>query len=247
MTGFPLASQPAWDDNSSQLMKSGDDSSVLPAAAAKPLTPGRLEGAAERAITLVIVESDPVIRESLRELVERAVELRCIATHANVTEALRTLPELRPDVTLLDARLLRLHGAGLIAKFKAGSPTTQILVLTTFESGGLIFEAVCSGASGDLPKTIPATELVRAVQWVHGGGSPMSMAMARRVTAYFQSLETLEKPAHPLTAQEQEILAALARGTPYPVIAGEFGLAVSTVLARLRGVCDKLSSRAGVT
>jgi DNA-binding NarL/FixJ family response regulator len=228
-------------------MKSANASSVLPAAAPEPCPPDGFDGAAGRAITLSIVESDHAIRGSLRALLERTHRVRCVSVHADFSEALLALPRLRPDVMLLDARLLSLHGAGLIAKFKTGSPTTQILILTTFELGGLLFDAVCAGASGDLPKTTPAAEIIRAVQWVHAGGSPLSMPVARRVTAYFQGLETSEKPARTLTEQEQEILAALARGTPYPVIAGEFGLAVSTVLSRLRGVCDKLNSGACVT
>jgi len=180
-------------------------------------------------------------------LVNRSPGLACVTAPASVNAALRIIPNLKPDVLLVDARLLSLHGADLIAKFKAGSPGTRILILTTFEQGELLFDAVRAGASGDMPKTTPAAELVRAVQWAHAGGSPISMPMARRLVAHFQGRQTTGKSGGALTHQEKRILDALARGVSYRTVADESGLGVSTVLSHLRGVCAKLGSPAYVT
>lgn len=205
-----------------------------------------MERPAEGAITLVIVESDPTIGESLRALLEGVPELNCVAVHVHVAEALLALPGLLPDVLLLDDQLLTLNGTGLITKFRACSPATQILILTTFDSGGLSFESVCEGARGDLPKTTPAAELFQAVRWVHAGGSLLSMLVARRVIALLEATTARVEGVCQLDRLEREVIAARSRGMLYPMIAREHGMGVPAVLAVFRGVFEKLAA-AGVS
>jgi DNA-binding NarL/FixJ family response regulator len=198
-------------------------------------------------IRLVILESDPVIRDSLCALMDRSPGLRCVASPGSVSTALQTMPDLRPDVILLDGRLLSLHGADLVAKFKSASPSTHILILTTFESGDLLFDAVRAGASGDLAKTAPPVDLVRTIQSIHAGGSPISMPIARRLAVYLGHGGAAVRRAVALTIQERSVLDALARGVSYRTIADECGVGQSTVLSRLRGVCNKLNAMERVT
>ena len=220
---------------------------VFPGAAPESVVSDRRAGTAETAITVVIVERDRVIREGLRALVEQSPELCCLAAHANIREALLALPDLQPDVILLDGQLLAQNETGLIERLKACSSTTQILILTTFDLGGLSLESVRAGASGDLPKTTPAAELVQAVRWVEAGGSLMSMPLARRVRSHFRAQKAREGGLCALTGREEEVVAALARGNRYPVIADKFGIDVSAVLGLLRGVYAKLGDLPRVT
>jgi len=192
------------------------------------------------AIALCIVESNQGIRESLQSLLEAAPQLRCDAVYGTVAEAMLALPDLRPEVLLLDDRLLTGNDIGCITKLKACSPTTQILILTTFEMSDRVFDLVCAGASGDLAKTTPAPELVQDVQWVHAGGSLMSMPTARRVMAHFQSCEAAPGRTSTLTSLEEEIVVSLARGIFYEEIARKVGISILAVLLEVRGIYGKL-------
>jgi DNA-binding NarL/FixJ family response regulator len=220
---------------------------AFPAPDPESAVADRRAGTAETVTTVAIVERDHVIREGLRALVQKSPDLCCLAAHASIREALLALPEFQPDVMLLDGQLLAQNQTGLIARLKARSPTSQILVLTTFDLGGVSLESVLAGASGDLPKTTPAAELVQAVKWVHAGGSLMSMALARRVRSHFRAHQAREGGLCALTGREEEVVAALARGNRYPVIADRFGLDVSALLGLLRGVYAKLGDLPRVT
>jgi DNA-binding NarL/FixJ family response regulator len=204
-------------------------------------------GTAAKLITVAIVEQDHVIRESLRALVQQSPELCCLAAHGHVREALVTLSHLQPEVMLLDGQLLAKSDTGLIARLKACSPHTHILILTTFDLGGTSLESVCAGASGDLPKTTPAAELVQAVKWISGGGSLMSMGVARRVRSHFRAHQGREGGLCALTGREEEVVAALARGNRYVAIANAIGVEVSTVLGLVRNVYAKLGNGPRVT
>jgi DNA-binding NarL/FixJ family response regulator len=191
-------------------------------------------------ITVSIVEDNRGTRDSLSELLNRAPGLQCVGAHANGEAALRSLPGENPHVVLMDINLPGMSGIECVARLKEKSPATQVLMLTTYEDGDLIFESLRAGANGYLLKNMPPTELVHAVEQVHAGGSPMSMHIARKVVNYFQRIRAPGSDMEKLTRREQEILALLAKGFLYKEIADQLGISLSTVRAHLHTVYEKL-------
>ena len=191
-------------------------------------------------ITVSIVEDDRGTRESLKELLNRAPGLHCIGAHSNGEEALRLLRAENPNVVLMDINLPGMSGIECVAHLKESSPKTQVLMLTTYEDGDLIFESLRAGASGYLLKNMAPSELVHAVEQVHAGGSPMSMHIARKVVNYFQQIRRPSYEMEKLTRRELEILGLLAKGFLYKEIADQLGISLSTVRAHLHTVYEKL-------
>jgi len=192
------------------------------------------------AISVSIVEDSRGTRESLSELLKRSPGLRCLGAYANGEQALREMPQLIPDVVLMDINLPGMSGIECVARLKEKAPQTQVLMLTTYEEGDLIFESLRAGASGYLLKNMPPSELVHAVEQVHAGGSPMSMHIARKVVSHFQRIKQPSSEMEKLTKREQEILALLAKGFLYKEIADQLGISLSTVRAHLHTVYEKL-------
>jgi len=192
------------------------------------------------AIRVTIVEDNPGMRESLRELVARAPQLTCATAHATGEEALRHFEQEAPDVVLMDINLPGMSGIECVVRMKVRRPATQVLMLTMYEDSELIFESLRAGASGYLLKNQPATELVQAIEQVHAGGAPMSMRIARKVVAYFQQISQPRSEMEQLTRREQEILALLARGYLYKEIADLLGISLSTVRTHLHAIYEKL-------
>jgi DNA-binding NarL/FixJ family response regulator len=191
-------------------------------------------------IRVSIVEDDRGTRESLSELLGRAPALRCIGAYPSGEEALKRLPGDQPDVVLMDINLPGMTGIECVRRLKELLPKTQVLMLTTYEDGDLIFDSLRRGASGYLLKNMPPSELVQAVEQVHAGGAPMSMQIARKVVNYFQQLGHSDSEAQQLTRREREILGLLAKGYLYKEIADQLGITLSTVRAHLHTVYEKL-------
>jgi len=196
--------------------------------------------ARKMAISVSIVEDSRGTRESLSELLKRSPGLRCVGAYANGEQALRELPEPGPDVVLMDINLPGMSGIECVARLKEKAPKTQVLMLTTYEEGDLIFESLRAGANGYLLKNMPPSELVHAVEQVYAGGSPMSMHIARKVVSHFQRIKKPSSEMEKLTKREQEILALLAKGFLYKEIADQLGISLSTVRAHLHTVYEKL-------
>jgi DNA-binding NarL/FixJ family response regulator len=191
-------------------------------------------------IRVSIVEDNRGTRESLTELLTRAPALRFVNAHPTGEDALRQIPTDAPDVVLMDINLPKMNGIECVAQLKQKLPKTQVLMLTTYEEGDLIFDSLRKGASGYLLKNLPPAELVQAIEQVHAGGAPMSMQIARKVVNHFQQIKKPRSEMEQLTKREHEILALLAKGFLYKEIADQLGISLSTVRAHLHTVYEKL-------
>jgi DNA-binding NarL/FixJ family response regulator len=144
-------------------------------------------------------------------------------------------------VALVDINLPGQSGIECVRRLKAVMPDTQFLMLTVFEDGDHIFDALSAGASGYLLKRTPRDELLAAIREVHEGGSPMTSYIARKVVLWFQK----QKPPQAaggevLSSREREILRQLARGYAYKEIAHNLGISLGTINTHVRRIYHKL-------
>jgi len=191
-------------------------------------------------IKISIVEDQPEMRESLVAWLGDAPGLRCVGAHATGEDALKKIPAENPDVVLMDINLTGMNGIQCVARLKASLPNTQVLMLTTYDEGDMIFDSLRAGANGYLLKNMPQAELVEAVQQVHNGGAPMSLQIARKVINHFHSNKQPNPELEQLTSRELEILKLLAKGYMYKEIADQLSITMSTVRSHVCAVYDKL-------
>jgi DNA-binding NarL/FixJ family response regulator len=194
-------------------------------------------------IRVCLVEDHRATRESFAKLLNLAPGIECVGTCADGNEAIRKIPELRPDVVMMDINLPGRSGIACVAELKRILPETEFVMLTTYDDTDLIFDALRAGASGYLLKRSAPEELVRAIQDTMRGGSPMSMEIARRVVTHFHRPD--RPPSAVLAAREREILELLSKGLAYKEIADRLSLSPHTIHNRLRGIYRKLQVKSG--
>lgn len=191
-------------------------------------------------IQVALVEDDPGIRGTLEILLNGAPGFQCVATFASAETALARLPQLSPDVVLMDIQLPQMSGVDCVRKLKERHPQMQVLMLTVFEDDELVFDSLAAGATGYLLKRTAPSEILDAISEVHRGGSPMSSYIARRVVQSFQKPRPPQATDLPLSAREREILGQLAQGFRYKEIAAELSISIDTVRTHLRRIYEKL-------
>jgi DNA-binding NarL/FixJ family response regulator len=190
-------------------------------------------------INISIVEDQPDMRESLAECLGNVPGLRCVGAHASAEAGLREIPKENPDVILMDINLPGMNGIQCVTRLKKLLPQIQILMLTTYDDGDMIFDSLRAGANGYLLKNMPQEEMVQAVQQVHAGGAPMSLQIARKVINHFHKAKP-DAELEQLTARELEILRLLAKGHMYKEIADQLAISMSTVRTHVSAVYEKL-------
>jgi len=112
-----------------------------------------------------------------------------------------------------------------------------------YEDADHIYNALAAGATGYLLKQTPRQELLNALEEVHGGGSPMTSNIARKVVQSFRQNSPAAAPGEELSPREQEVLDLLARGYLYKEIADRLNISVPTVNTYVRRMYEKLHVR----
>lgn len=190
-------------------------------------------------IHVVIIEDIKEIREGLQLLIDGSDGFVCAKTFASAEQAIAELPELCPDVALMDIHLPGVSGIEAVKKLKPQCEGTQFIMSTVYEDDDNIFESLKAGASGYLLKKTAPSGILDAITEVYNGGSPMSSQIARKVIASFQHKDSIDEVSI-LTPKEKEILKALARGLRYKEIAAEMKISIETVRSHARKIYEKL-------
>jgi len=186
-------------------------------------------------ITVSIVEDDKEIRESLALLINGTDGYEILNTYGDCETAIRALDDELPDVILMDISLPGMSGIEGIKIIKQKHPDVDMMVLSIHENDKLVFDALCSGATGYLVKETPPARILSAIKEVYEGGSPMSTQIARMVVGSFKIA-----PSPNLTKRETEVLGQLCNGLSYKMIADELFISEETVRRHIKNIYRKL-------
>jgi len=187
-------------------------------------------------IRVSIVEDDAEYRQMLQQHLNRSEDIRCVSDYGDPREALDKLPHEQVEVVLMDLQLPGMTGVDCISTLRTTAPKLQAIMLTVFEQDEQVFHALAAGACGYLVKRSTPARILDAIREVHQGGSPMSANIARMVVASFHR----GAASQPLSPQETQVLAGLARGDTYAAIADDMHITVHTVRNYIRRIYSKL-------
>ena len=198
------------------------------------------------AITVCIVDDNRELRNALQEIVTMSPDYACIGTMGSAEEAVELLPELKPDVVLMDINLGTVeNGIDAVRLLKPRMPGTNFMMCTVYEEDEKIFEALNAGASGYILKKTTPDKLLSAIRELYEGGAPMSSQIARKVVQAFQLKQAgqageKQDELQTLSQREKEILEFLSRGLMYKEIAAQLFLSPETVRKHVYHIYEKL-------
>lgn len=191
-------------------------------------------------ITIAIVEDLDEVREGLNNFISLSDDFKVLDSFKTAEEALYAVPELKPDIVIMDINLPGINGIECIRQLKGKSPATQFMMFTVYENDEKVFEALKAGASGYLLKNTGLVQLAEALKELYNGGSPMSANIARKLVHFFRSTEKETERLETLSDRENDILQLLAKGLLYKEIAVQLSISVATVRQHIHHIYEKL-------
>ncbi|HYL99749.1 MAG TPA: response regulator transcription factor [Blastocatellia bacterium] len=201
---------------------------------------GKSESAAQKTISVAIIEDQREVREGLAILINGTRGFRCTASFRAMEDALRTIGSEVPDVVLTDLGLPGMSGVEGIRRLKERYPDLPILALTVYDDDGEIFDALCAGASGYLLKETQPARLLECIREASEGGAPMSPEVARRVVKLFREFRPPDRANYRLTPAETDLLKLLVDGHNYKTAAAALDISTHTVSFHLGNIYRKL-------
>ena len=196
-----------------------------------------------RPIRVLIVDDSELVRLGLRTLLGSYPAVTVVGETDSATGALQAIAQLAPDLVLLDLRLPDGDGCQVCRQILTDYPTCRVLVLSSLLDARTVSEAITAGAHGYLIKDIDGPGLVQGIMDVAAGRTVLAPAITSQVMQLMrtsQHQESLRKRFDSLSAQEQRVLAHVARGLTTKEVAAELGLSEKTVKTYLSNLFEKL-------
>lgn len=196
-------------------------------------------------IRVLLVDDQELIRLGFRLVLEAAADIEVIGEAADGQEAVEVAARESPDVVVMDVRMPRLDGIAATARIVAQSPSTRVLVVTTFDLDEYAFGALQAGASGFLLKDATRQQLTEAVRCVQRGDAILAPRATRLLIEAYGASPVPTAPAPPsvLTERELEVFTAVGRGLTNAEISAALFLSESTVKTHIGRILAKLEAR----
>ncbi|WP_237712570.1 hybrid sensor histidine kinase/response regulator transcription factor [Paenibacillus elgii] len=189
-------------------------------------------------IRILLVDDQPIIRESLQLILQQQQDMQVVGLAGNGQEALDMIPNVKPDVVLLDVRMPVLDGPSTLRAIRERWPALRVIMVTTIEEASQATDTLKNGANGYLLKSVSPIELVEAIRVVHQGETLITQSIAdvlfKEMKVQQEELDGLRKLQgrvcpYGLTERERGILASLVKGLRIKAIAEKIFLSEGTV------------------
>ncbi len=197
-------------------------------------------------IRVVLVDDQTLVRQGVRGLLELVPDIEVVGEASNGAEALEKVPELKPDVLLLDIRMPRLDGIGVLEALRERDELPPTLVLTTFDDGDAAIAAIKAGARGLMLKDVSLEDLTQAIRALADNRTAFQPAMTESLMAALRRGSPVSSDnyvAEPLTDREKEVLHLICAGYSNREIADLLTLAEGTVKNHVSNLLLKLNAR----
>jgi DNA-binding NarL/FixJ family response regulator len=193
-------------------------------------------------IKVLVADDHKLFRQGLISLMKTREDFVEIVGEAETGEdAVRMAEELRPDVILMDIYMPEMDGLQAAKEIRARFPRIAIVMLTSSERDGHLYEAVKLGVAGYLLKSLDADELFDLLNGVVRGEIAMTRSMAgQMLKAVANRAVDNEKGEQALTERELFVLRLVASGASNIEIAETLSISVNTVKSHLKNILDKL-------
>ncbi|MFJ1747651.1 response regulator [Streptomyces sp. NPDC088116] len=201
---------------------------------------------AETAKTRILLADDhALVRRGVRLILDNEPDLTVVAEAGDGAEAVGMARAHRPDLAILDIAMPRMTGLQAARELSRIQPETRILMLTMYDNEQYFFEALKSGASGYVLKSVADRDLLEACRaamrdepFLYPG------AVTALIRNYLDRVRQGDSiPDNAVTPREEEILKLVAEGHTSKEIAGILLISAKTVERHRANLLQKLGLR----
>jgi DNA-binding NarL/FixJ family response regulator len=196
---------------------------------------------------ILIVDSQPVVREGLRRILEDEPDLVVCAEAEGSIEGRNAIAAMHPDVVVTDISLREGDGIGMVRGIRAQYPDLPILVLSSFDESLYAERMLSIGANGYIAKHASSEHIIACLRRVLAGEICVSEAVGHNMIqrAATRKRRTSANPIERLSTRELQILQLVGKGFSTRESAHSLNLSIKTIESHRQRIKSKLSLRNG--
>ena len=188
-------------------------------------------------IKVMIVDDHAMVRTGLATFLEISDGMSLVAEADNGLEAISLCEQTNPDVILMDLFMPEMDGVTATKEIRKQFPETQVIVITSFDEGSMVQDAIKAGAISYLLKNASMEELADAIRSAHAGKATMAQEALQALVKQTSQPKTSH---YGLTAREKEILVLLVEGLNNPKISEKLHISIGTTRTHVSNIFNKL-------
>ena len=187
-------------------------------------------------VRVFLADDHTLVREALKAVLTRGGHT-VIGEAANGHAALQEIPQLNPDVAILDIRMPLMSGIEVAESLRQAAPKVRIILLT-FDDDRYVRNAVAAGVRGYVLKSQAAADLLHAIDRVMHNKLYLSPGISQAVVDAF--LKKPDAPADQLSPRERQVLQLVGEGKSNKEVANLLGISVKTAESHRSRLMQKL-------
>jgi DNA-binding NarL/FixJ family response regulator len=192
-------------------------------------------------VRVVLVDDHPIFLDGLRGLLEVAEGYKVVACCRDSRDALDAIESHRPDIVVLDLKMPRLDGIGLLKEIEARQLPVRTILLTAELDEPQLLEAVRLKVRGVVLKEMAPRLLLQCLDKVAAGGQWLEhRSMQNALEGVLRRQAGREKAQQELTQREITLVCLVADGLRNKEIATRLNISEGTVKTHLRNIYRKL-------
>jgi len=194
-------------------------------------------------IKVYLVDDQAMIRAAFRSLLNQRDDVHVVGDNGDARQALVEIPELRPDVILLDITMPGLSGIDAISQIRKVWKRAKIVMLTHHEGQSFVEQSLRAGAEGYLSKDSDSAELVLAITAVHRGDPYVSPKVSGGLVSRYKGHgepDDARTQLDSLTPREREVFQLLALGKSNKEVARDLDMSLGTAKKHRENLQRKL-------
>jgi DNA-binding NarL/FixJ family response regulator len=194
---------------------------------------------------ILLADDHALVRRGLRLILDAEPDLQVVAEEGDGAAAVKRAASGDVDLAILDVTMPRLTGLQAARELSKRNPEVRILILSMHDNEEYCFDALRSGASGYVLKSVADRDLVEACRAAMRGEPFLYPGAVRAlVRDYLDRIRTNgEEPGDPLTDRELEVVKLIAEGLTTKEIAETLVIADKTVERHRANILEKLGMR----
>ena len=191
-------------------------------------------------IGVLLCDDHQLLADGLAAVLGSHDDIDIVAVVGSAADAVAGVVEHEPDVVLMDYELPGPNGVEATREILEQSPSTRVVMLTSFTDDAILVAAIEAGATGFVTKHSSSDELTAAVRLAAAGELIVPRDLLARL---LPRLKGRHRRGIEVSEREREILQLLAGGASNADVARALHLSPNTVRNHLARVYMRLGAR----
>lgn len=177
-------------------------------------------------IAVLLVDDEAMVRQGFKALLSTEKSIKAIYEAGNAPEFKKLLATVPIDVILLDIRLKDTNGLELMEVMKKSGQQPKVIAVTGLDGAEMVINLLKAGINGIVHKLESFDEVLKAIKTVMLSDCYFPSNILRVMQTNLHRWDKIKSV--PLTAQEKDILKALADGQTTKEIAPQLKVTLAT-------------------